>query len=143
MPAPLKIESKLTGKKTSRLHNDKTKVYSTITFPNCHANFTDTIKLTFSSALDSNDTKKHLKYIISDYKKAYSAWKASGNGNDNKDESSQQVTYHYVINDSPYLDGNHHGDDQDNDLEIQHIDDDRSKFVHGNIAILYFWAVPE
>ncbi len=91
-----------------------------------------------ADAMTPDNPKTIVKNLWGKYKKAVSGWRASGNGKEGKAENGKKIIL--LIRGKDYnLD--HSQEERNDSTLVKYIDDDRLKFVDGNLTMAYMWGV--
>ena len=112
---------------------------TSFTFPDLHSKFRLPVSLPRPvnfEPLSPETAKRVIKDLNSKFKKAYTNWKASGNGKDDEAEDGHVVRL--------LLQGTEYPDvAEEANTIIKYVDDDRFHFCSDDLTIAYFWGLVE
>jgi len=124
-------------------YNDSSFAPVSLLLSDLHTKFAVAMDLSLperAQKMTPEQAKKLAKDLFAKLKKAIEHWQGSGNGQDGQAEDGEKIrlsikgtTYNISAEDQ----------DDDEDVIIKHVDDDRFKFCGGNLVLAYIWGYLE
>ena len=121
--------------------NDEDYAPQSFVFEQLHSKFAVGIDLSLPKGarkMTAETTKKMVKDLFAKFRRSTMNWRGSGNGA--MGQADQGDTIRLIIRGTEYTQQH---DEDDDEVTIRYVDDDRFKFCRENLSVAYLWAVLE